>query len=693
MLHIFSFFHNVQSEIAFDNEGNSLLHIAPPRRISPSLCGAVSMHKFKADGSAAPDCRRRLCRRVCGGIVALIAHFMLTPTAPAATVPTGFLDSIYVDLPSDATAMQFAPDGRLFVCQQSGKLRVVQNGTLLTTPFLSLPVDSSGERGLLGVAFDPAFATNHFVYVYYTATTPTIHNRVSRFTANGNVAVAGSERVLLDLDPLSQATNHNGGAIHFSNGGKLFIATGDNATGGNAQKLTNPFGKILRINRDGTIPTDNPFLAQTSGVSRAIWALGLRNPFTTAFQRSTGRFFINDVGASDFEEINEGFAGANFGWPLAEGPSDDPAFRDPFHFYATINGACAITGGAFYESPVLAFPSGYYGDYFYADYCAGWIRRIDLDTRTVTSFASGIASPVDLKVGPDGALYYLTRQDGRVGRISYTTSQPPEIGLQPADQMVAIGQSATFTVGASGSAPLSYQWRRNGNAIAGATGASYTRTNIQLTDNGALFTVRVSNAWGAEMSEAAQLTVTQNTVPTAKITQPISGTTYAGGQVINYAGTGNDAEDGVLPASAFTWWIDLHHDNHTHPAMLPVTGSKSGSFTIPRTGETSANVFYRIHLRVRDSGGLTRSVKRDIQPRKVTVTLATNPGGLQLRLDGEPVATPHSFVGVVGIKRTLEAVSPQGSWVFSSWSDGGARMHTITTPSTDKTYTARFTTQ
>jgi glucose/arabinose dehydrogenase len=645
------------------------------------------MHKFKADGSAAPDCRRHLGRRVCRGLVAFIAHFMLAPTAPAATVPSGFLDSMYVDLPSDATAMQFAPDGRLFVCQQSGKLRVVQNGTLLTTPFVTLPVASSGERGLLGVAFDPSFATNGFVYVYYTATTPTIRN----------VAVAGSERVLINLETLSDATIHNGGAIHFGNDGKLYIAVGDNSQGAKAQNLAYTYGKILRINRDGTIPTGNPFFATATGVNRSIWALGLRNPFTTAFQRSTGRFFINDVGKSTYEEINKGASGANFGWPLAEGPSDDPDFTDPFHYYATVNGACAITGGAFYESPVLAFPSGYYGDYFYADYCAGWIRRIDLDTRTVTSFASGIASPVDLKVGPDGALYYLTRQDGRVGRISYTTSQPPEIGLQPADQTAAIGQSATFTVGASGSAPLAYQWRRNGNAISGATGSSYTRTNIQLTDDGTLFSVRVWNAYGAEMSEAAQLTVTQNSVPTASITQPISGTTYAGGQVINYAGTGNDAEDGVLPASAFTWWVDLHHDSHTHPAMLPVTGSKSGSFTIPKTGETSANVFYRIHLRVRDSGGLTRSVKRDIQPRKVTVTLATNPGGLQLRLDGEPVATPHSFVGVVGIKRTLEAVSPQGSsgssWVFSSWSDGGARIHTIATPSTDKTYTARFTTQ
>ncbi len=182
-------------------------------------------------------------------------------------------------------------------------------------------------------------------------------------------------------------------------------------------------------------------------------------------------------------------------------------------------------------------------------------------------------------------------------------------------------------------------------------------------------------------------------MPTASITQPVSGSTYAGGQVIAYACTGNDLEDGVLPASAFTWWIDLHHDAHTHPALLPVSGSKSGSFTIPRVGETSANVFYRIHLQVRDSGGLTREVTRDIQPRKVTITLATKAGGLQLRLDGQPIATPLSVVGVVGIERTLEAVSPQNRWMFVSWSDGGARLHTITTPAANTTYTARFRNQ
>ena len=143
------------------------------------------------------------------------------------------------------------------------------------------------------------------------------------------MAVPGSEVVLLDLNTLSRATNHNGGAIHFGNDGKLYIAVGDNGNGNNSQSLGNLFGKMLRINRDGTIPTDNPFFGTATGVNRAIWALGLRNPFTTAIQRSTGRLFINDVGETSWEEINEGAPGANYGWPLAEGPSSRSRFHRP----------------------------------------------------------------------------------------------------------------------------------------------------------------------------------------------------------------------------------------------------------------------------------------------------------------------------------------------------------------------------
>jgi glucose/arabinose dehydrogenase len=187
-----------------------------------------------------------------------------------ATLPTSFSEQQVASGLSSPTAMTEAPDGRIFVCEQGGRLRVIKNGALLATPFVSLTVSSSGERGLLGVALDPNFSSNHFVYVYYTTLTPSPHNRVSRFTSNGDVAVAGSEVVLFELENLSSATNHNGGALHFGPGGLLYIAVGENANAANAQTLSNKLGKMLRINKDGSIPTSNPFFGSATGSNRAI---------------------------------------------------------------------------------------------------------------------------------------------------------------------------------------------------------------------------------------------------------------------------------------------------------------------------------------------------------------------------------------------------------------------------------------
>ena len=221
--------------------------------------------------------------------------------AHAATVPQGFTDTLVASGLLRPTAMAIAPDGRIFVCQQGGSLRVIKDGVLLPTPFLRVTVTSIGERGLLGVAFDPNFVSNQLVYVYYTATTPTIHNRVSRFTASGDVAVPGSETIVTDLPDLNSATNHNGGAIHFGPDSTLFIATGDNAIKPNARSLKTRLGKILRITSTGGIPTDNPFFNEAEGENRAIWALGFRNPFTFTFQPGVGRMFINDVGQFKWE--------------------------------------------------------------------------------------------------------------------------------------------------------------------------------------------------------------------------------------------------------------------------------------------------------------------------------------------------------------------------------------------------------
>jgi glucose/arabinose dehydrogenase len=370
----------------------------------------------------------------------------------AASLPAGFSETLIASGISSPTAFAFAPDGRLFVCQQNGQLRIIKNGSLLTTPFVSLSVDSAGERGLLGIAFDPDFAANQWVYVYYTTTTTPRYNRVSRFTASGDIAMSGSEVLILQLDNLTSATNHNGGAIHFGPDGKLYVAAGDNATGSNAQTLTNMLGKMLRINSDGTMPADNPFYAVTAGNNRSIWAYGLRNPFTFAFQPGTGRMFINDVGQSAWEEINDGIAGSNYGWPATEGVTSNPAYRSPLLAYGHGTGpetGCAITGGAFYNPPASRYPPQFTSKYFYAEYCSGWIRTFDASTGQSAAFATGISNPVDLTIGPDGNLYYLARGGGgAVYRVSFSASSRCDVNFDGATNVVDVQRVVNVILGA-----------------------------------------------------------------------------------------------------------------------------------------------------------------------------------------------------------------------------------------------------
>ena len=338
------------------------------------------------------------------------------------TQPTGFTrNETWVSGLNGATAMAQAPDGRLFVAQQGGALRVVKNGALLATPFMQLTVDAGGERGLIGVTTHPNFGANGYVYVYYTSTEGGSHNRISRFTANGDVVLAGSEVKLVDLPNLSSATNHNGGALHFGADAKLYAGVGDNANRAQAPDLASVFGKMLRLNDDGSIPNDNPFYATSTGQARAVWASGLRNPYTFAVQPGTGRIHINDVGENTWEEVNLGAAGANYGWPNSEGAAGvaaghvAPIFSYK-HSMATPPGSgeggfftgFAIAGGSFYPASG-PFPSAFRGNYFFADFVSRFIARFDLANNAVYAFGNVSGSPVDMLSGADGALYVLTR--------------------------------------------------------------------------------------------------------------------------------------------------------------------------------------------------------------------------------------------------------------------------------------------
>ena len=344
------------------------------------------------------------------------------PEVGAIVVPSGFAttDLIASGL-SNPTSMVRRPDGSLLIAQQNGAIRVFSGGTLLSTPLVTIPnVRNSGEQGLIGITIDPDYSNNRYVYVHYTVNAPTsaqIHNRVSRLTvaADGVSADAASEAVLVELDNIGPSV-HNGGAIHFGPDGKLYVAVGEAGTGSNAQSLANRRGKILRYNPDGSIPADNPttfrgLTGSPSGVNQAIWAVGLRNPFTFAFQPGTGRMHINDVGASSWEEINVGGAGLNFGWPTTEGDFNAdtyPNFTRPLHAYPRTVGY-VTAGGAFYNPASAMFPSSFVGSYFHADSGRGWVRVLDVATGVSSEFATAVTAPVDLEVTDDGRLLILRR--------------------------------------------------------------------------------------------------------------------------------------------------------------------------------------------------------------------------------------------------------------------------------------------
>jgi glucose/arabinose dehydrogenase len=354
-----------------------------------------------------------------------------TKTAPAtltpAAVPPGFTQRTVVRGLAGGTDMAFAPGGRLFITLKGGVVRLQRStGTVGTVLNFSGKVEDTGERGLLGVAVDPGFATNQRLYLVYThratATQP-IHNRLVRVTVRNGRLAPGSERLLFRF-PGQSATNHVGGSVQVGRDGKLYVSHGENARAAQAQSLGNVLGKIIRLNRNGTIPRDNPFFARATGRNRAIWARGLRNPFKFAFDRGSPRTFVNDVGAQTWEEIDRLTRGGNYGWPVHEGPENARRFIPPVFAYrhgGTASTGCSITGGEFYRAARRNFPVRFVGDYFFADLCNGWVRRYDRGTGRVAPFANGLGSPVDLEVGRRGSLFVLVfGQPGRLVRIRST---------------------------------------------------------------------------------------------------------------------------------------------------------------------------------------------------------------------------------------------------------------------------------
>ena len=539
----------------------------------------------------------------------------------AAVLPVGFNESVVVVGLSAPQHIDIAPDGRIFVAETSGAIRVVKGGALLPTPFDVLPAVGGG---LAAVTFDPDFASNHYVYAYFLTDGggPNLFSdHLVRMTAAGDTAVPGSERLLLSLPTVNIPPGdpaHVGADIHFGLDGKLYISTGELAVPALAQQLSNPFGKLLRVNSDGTIPRDNPFYNKTVGINRAIWALGLRNPFSFAVQPHTGLIYINDVGAASWEEINRGARGANYGWSLAEGPSTDPKLTAPVYTYAHSvqpdQGTVAITGGAFYNPAAPSFPAAYLGQYFFEDYGNGWIDRLDPATGAVQRFASGLTpGTTDLDVDAQGNLYFLNNTDGTLHKISYHPKSAPTVATLT-NQTATPGAAVSFQALPSGSGPFTYQWQVDGNDIAGANAASLVLPATPRFSAGR-FRVTVRNAYGVATSNEATFQIDPHLPPIATILSPAEGRAYRVGQIVKFAGIASDPKAGPLPPSAFRWSLDLLHNNHVHPNTFALNGQNHGRFRVPTHGGLGDQVRYRLDLTVTDSVGRGTTVSRVIDLR------------------------------------------------------------------------------
>ncbi|MFL5468424.1 MAG: PQQ-dependent sugar dehydrogenase [Gemmatimonadaceae bacterium] len=376
----------------------------------------------------------RAIRALCCGVVMLAlgaCHSDSTgPDDGGGPLPAGLTLQLDPFVTSGLSAPVFLTqpldDGRIFVVEQSGRIRVIRSGVLQTTPFLDIStrVLSGGERGLLSVAFHPQYATNHYFYVYFTTQTNG-DIRIERFTTTSNAEVADpASSKLIITAPHSTYPNHNGGLLAFGLDGMLYAGLGDGGSSGdplgNGQNFNSLLGSLLRLDVDGgdpyAIPASNPFVGQANRRGE-IWAKGLRNPWRYTFDAATGLLYVADVGQNQREEVDVVAAnrgGVNYGWNVMEGAScynastcTQTGFELPVIDYPHTAG-CSITGGYVYRGSAIP---GIRGHYFYSDYCSGFLKSFRYENGAAVDQKDwGLTSSSVTSFGRDfmGELYLLS---------------------------------------------------------------------------------------------------------------------------------------------------------------------------------------------------------------------------------------------------------------------------------------------
>ncbi len=679
----------------------------------------------------------------------LLALALLLPALaarPAAAqggfnLPYGFIQETVVLGLDRPTSFALLPDGRILIAEKNGVVRVAQDGQLLPDPFidLSTEVNDSSDRGLLGIAVHPDWPATPYVYLAYTYDPPEIKDRnsagarvsrVLRLSAdpdNLNVALPGSGVVILgtnstaehvgnpdqgDTEPFTcfddaggfvrdclaaEGTAHTLDSVRFGPDGALYVSSGDGIVNskGNSRAL-NPDslnGKILRINPlTGEGYGDNPFFDGDPNSNRSkVFAMGMRNPFRFTVDLRDGQVIVADVGNSNWEEINRGGPGSNFGWPCYEGPYEAATYANCDAYQS---GASPITqavysyphsvkepmrgsaiGGDLYLGNV--FPPLYRGAYFFHDFNGGVVDFLTFNadgSANHNEFATNVPGVVQMTTGDDGALYVISVILGGIWRIRYAPGgNKPPIADAAAD---SLGGPAPLEVTFSSKRStdpekslVGYAWDFGDGEESSAANPTHT-----YAENGVYTAVlTVTDSTGATSSDSLEIAV-GSSPPQAEILQPGEGAKFRIGDTVDFKGQATDAEDGDLGGAAMQWTVNLHHLEHIHYDFFNGEGT-AGSFRFDDHGD---DTYLEVCLTATDADGLEDSQCVNIKAEEVTYTFTTVPAGEEITYAGSRYTTPFKVQTYIGATRIVEApAETAGGLRFDNWSDGGEAVHEI----------------
>ena len=627
---------------------------------------------------------------------------------------TDQVDESVVTLPT-ALSATWMPNGSMLFVGQSGTV-TERTASGIVREIASLQVVVVDELGALDIVADPNAVVNNWYYVYSTPASDLV--AITRFTLGSPLGTRIWSHAKLP------GAAHIGGSLDFGADGKLYLGIGDGLDDPQrAQSLTNIHGKILRINANGTVPTDNPFYDSSGPNADEIWAFGLRNPWRSSIDDETGAMFVGDVGgnvdATAYEEINIARRGLNYGWPLCEGPLGPPkngpacpgGITAPLFSYPhTIGLGCcdnrAVIGGAVYRKS--QYPATMDGVYLFADFAKGelsWLKpNATLDGAEANgSFQASSTpteiSPVWIDVGPDGFIYYINfTQIGNgteLRRIRFTgTSSAPTITSAVGAPLTGLAPLTVHFNGAAASgnaAPLSYEWD-----FGDGTSAAVPSIDHVYGATGSYRAVLRATANATTVSSEA-LTITVGRPPQITLAMSPEITDFVAGQTMTFTATALDFEDGELAPASLSFSAVFTHGNHVHPS-----GSGSGgtfSLVVPASGHSFAgDTGYTVTVTAVDSDGLTSRASKHVVPRKTRLNLSsTLPTGVVLTaaVDGITQTFPFSIDTVVGFSHVVALDTPRvcvnGTlWSFTGWAGRGTDPVTLVAGASPEDVVASF---